>query len=208
MKLIIASGNAGKVREYKALLAPLGFTEVLSLKDAGIVSDPEETGATFEENAAIKARALKELCDCAVLADDSGLEVDALGGEPGVYSARYKGIKTDEEKNEYILGRLAGLPDEKRTARFVCVIHFIYPDGKEVAARGVCEGIIGREPLGENGFGYDPIFMYGEKSFAQLSQEEKSAVSHRGNALRDCWKNFQRINEEKNYAYTKTESRA
>ena len=194
MKLIIASGNAGKVREYKALLAPLGFTEVLSLKDAGIVSDPEETGATFEENAAIKARALKELCDCAVLADDSGLEVDALGGEPGVYSARYKGIKTDEEKNEYILGRLAGLPDEKRTARFVCVIHFIYPDGKEVAARGVCEGIIGREPLGENGYGYDPIFMYGEKSFAQLSQEEKRAVSHRGNALRDL---LEKLSENK-----------
>mgnify|MGYP000686517639 CR=1 FL=1 len=195
MKLIIASGNAGKVREYKALLAPLGFTEVLSLKDAGIVSDPEETGATFEENAAIKARALKELCDCAVLADDSGLEVDALGGEPGVYSARYKGIKTDEEKNEYILGRLAGLPDEKRTARFVCVIHFIYPDGKEVAARGVCEGIIGREPLGENGFGYDPVFLDPELGLtaAEMSPEEKMSRSHRAKALRELlrlWPSF------------------
>lgn len=184
MKLIIASNNAGKVREYKQLLTPCGFDEVLSLKDAGIVCDAEETGSTFEENAAIKARALKEMCSCAVLSDDSGLEVDALGGEPGVYSARYKGLDTDEEKMQCILEQLDGKSDSDRTARFVCVIHFIYAGGREVTAKGVCEGRIGYEPVGENGFGYDPIFMYGDKSFAQLDGAEKNAVSHRGNALR------------------------
>lgn len=184
MKLIIASNNAGKVREYKQLLAPCGFDEVLSLKDAGIVCDAEETGSTFEENAAIKARALKEMCGCAVLSDDSGLEVDALGGEPGVYSARYKGLDTDEEKMQCILEQLDGKTDTERAARFVCVIHFIYADGREVTAKGVCEGRIGYEPVGENGFGYDPIFMYGDKSFAQLDGDEKNAVSHRGNALK------------------------
>lgn len=188
MRLIIASGNAGKVREYKRLLSPLGFGETLSMKEAGIYCEPEETGATFEENAAIKARALKELCGCAVLADDSGLEVDALGGEPGVYSARYKGLETDEERSESILEQLKDLPESERVARFVCVIHFIYPDGRELTARGVCEGRIGYEPRGENGFGYDPIFMYGGRSFAELGDDEKNAVSHRGKALAELVK--------------------
>ncbi len=186
MKLIIASGNKGKVREYKEMLAECGFDEVLSLKDAGIVCDPEETGSTFEENAAIKARALYELVKdtgAACLADDSGLEVDALGGEPGVYSARWLGLSDDGEKNAELLRRLEGTPDDERTARFVCVIHFIKADGGEIAVRGECEGRIGHEPLGENGFGYDPIFMYGSESFAQIGAEKKNAVSHRGAAL-------------------------
>lgn len=184
MRLIIASNNAGKVREYKDLLTPFGFDEVLSLHDAGIVCDADETGSTFEENAAIKARAVKGLCRCAVLSDDSGLEVDALGGEPGVYSARYMGLDSDEEKMNYILNRLEGVPDSERTARFVCVIHFIYEDGREISVRGACEGAIGHESVGENGFGYDPIFMYGDKSFAEIDAEVKNKVSHRGNALK------------------------
>lgn len=193
MKLIIASNNAGKVREYRQLLSECGFDEVLSLKDAGIVCEPEETGATFEENSAIKARELlsaareKRLDDCAVIADDSGLAVDALGGEPGVYSARWLGLDSDEDKNAELIRRLDGLEGNARSAQFVCAIHFIYADGREVAAKGVCEGAIAKEPQGDNGFGYDPVFLYGTdgRSFAQLGSDEKNAVSHRGNALRE-----------------------
>ncbi|MCR5123350.1 MAG: RdgB/HAM1 family non-canonical purine NTP pyrophosphatase [Ruminococcus sp.] len=185
MKIIIASNNAGKIREYKQMLTGAGFDEVLSLKDAGITCDPEETGATFEENAAIKARALHEMTGFSALADDSGLMVDALGGEPGVYSARWLGLNDDKLKNDEILRRLEGKTGKERSARFVCAIHFIYEDGTEVTAKGVCEGEIGFEPRGENGFGYDPIFMYGDKSFAEIPADEKNAVSHRGNALRE-----------------------
>ena len=188
MKIIIASNNAGKIREYKQMLEGAGLGEVLSLKDAGIVCEPEETGTTFEENAAIKARALHEMSGCAALADDSGLMVDALGGEPGVYSARWLGIGEDKARNAEMLRRLEGKTGAERSARFVCAIHFIYEDGMEVTAKGVCEGLIGFEPRGENGFGYDPIFMYGDKSFAEIPAEEKNAVSHRGNALRELEK--------------------
>ena len=188
MKIIIASNNAGKIREYKQMLEGAGLGEVLSLKEAGIVCEPEETGTTFEENAAIKARALHEMSGCAALADDSGLMVDALGGEPGVYSARWLGIGEDKARNAEMLRRLEGKTGTERSARFVCAIHFIYEDGREVTARGVCEGLIGFEPRGENGFGYDPIFMYGDKSFAEIPAEEKNAVSHRGNALRELEK--------------------
>lgn len=188
MKIIIASNNAGKIREYKQMLAGAGFDEVLSLKDAGLVCDPEETGSTFEENAAIKARALHSMSGCAALADDSGLMVDALGGEPGVYSARWLGLGSDEAKNAELLRRLEGKTGSERSARFVCAIHFIYEDGAEVTAKGVCEGTIGFEPRGENGFGYDPVFMRGDKSFAEIPAEEKNAVSHRGNALRELEK--------------------
>lgn len=188
MKIIIASNNAGKIREYKQMLEGAGLGEVLSLKEAGIVCEPEETGTTFEENAAIKARALHEMSGCAALADDSGLMVDALGGEPGVYSARWLGIGEDKARNAEMLRRLEGKTGTERSARFVCAIHFIYEDGREVTAKGVCEGLIGFEPRGENGFGYDPIFMYGDKSFAEIPAEEKNAVSHRGNALRELEK--------------------
>ncbi len=187
MKLIIASNNEGKIREYKTLLAAVGYNEVLSLKDAHLECDPDETGKTFEENAAIKARALFEMCDCAVLADDSGLMVDALGGEPGVYSARWMGLGSDDDKNNEILRRLEGVKRSERTARFVCAIHFIRKDGTEITARGVCEGEIACEPKGDDGFGYDPIFLFNGKnrSFAQMSADEKNAVSHRGLALKE-----------------------
>lgn len=183
MKLIIASNNAGKIREYKQLLAPLGY-EAVSQSEAGINLEVEETGATFAENSALKARAIRKIAGGAVLADDSGLVVDALGGEPGVYSARYGGLKTDSERTALILQKLEGVAEENRTAHFVCTIHFIKENGEEISVEGRVSGKIGFEPVGENGFGYDPIFMYGGRSFAQLDNDEKNAASHRGNALR------------------------
>lgn len=182
MKLIIASNNKGKIREYKQLLEPLGY-EVLSQSEAGVTLEAEETGSTFAENAAIKARAIYELKKCAVLADDSGLAVDALGGEPGVYSARYGGAASDAERSALVLEKMKNVPDEKRTARFICAIHFIAESGEEISVEGRCEGRIAYEPTGENGFGYDPIFMYGSESFAQVSADVKNSVSHRADAL-------------------------
>ena len=184
MKLIIASNNKGKIKEYKQMLEPFGY-EVISQSEAGINIEVEETGTTFAENSALKARAIRKIADvCAVLADDSGLEIDALNGEPGVYSARYGGLKTDEDRNSLVLEKMKDVPDEKRTARFVCTIHFIKENGEEIAVSGKVEGKIGYEPLGENGFGYDPIFMYGDKSFAQVPADIKNSVSHRANALK------------------------
>ena len=184
MKLVIASNNKGKIKEYKQLLEPFGY-EVISQSEAGINIEVEETGTTFAENSALKARAIRKIADvCAVLADDSGLEIDALNGEPGVYSARYGGLKTDEDRNSLVLEKMKDVPDEKRTARFVCTIHFIKENGEEIAVSGKVEGKIGYEPLGENGFGYDPIFMYGDKSFAQVPADIKNSVSHRANALK------------------------
>ena len=184
MKLIIASNNKGKIREYKQLLEPLGY-DVISQSDAGINIEVEETGTTFAENSALKARAIHKLCkDCAVLADDSGLVVEALNGEPGVYSARYGGLETDNQRSALVLEKMKNVPDEKRNAYFACTIHFIDEIGKEIAVEGRVNGKIGYEPLGENGFGYDPIFMYGEKSFAQVDSEVKNSVSHRANALK------------------------
>ena len=184
MKLIIASNNKGKIKEYKQLLEPFGY-EVISQSEAGINIEVEETGTTFAENSALKAREIRKIADvCAVLADDSGLEIDALNGEPGVYSARYGGLKTDEDRNSLVLEKMKDVPDEKRTARFVCTIHFIKENGEEIAVSGKVEGKIGYEPLGENGFGYDPIFMYGYKSFAQVPADIKNSVSHRANALK------------------------
>lgn len=183
MKLVIASNNKGKIREYKQLLEPLGY-EVVSQSEAGINIDVEETGSTFAENSALKARAVYKLAGCAVLADDSGLVIDALGGEPGVYSARYGGLHTDGERSALVLEKMKNVPDEKRTAHFACTIHFIKETGGEIAVEGRVNGKIGFEPLGENGFGYDPIFMYGDKSFAQVSAEMKNKVSHRADALK------------------------
>ncbi len=182
MKLIIASNNKGKIREYKQILEPLGF-EVMSQSEAGIELEAEETGTTFAENSAIKARAIFGMTSCAVLADDSGLAVDALGGEPGVYSARYGGLETSEERSQLVLKKLSGVPDSDRTAHFICNIHLILADGREVTAEGRCSGRIGREPRGSNGFGYDPIFMYGSRSFAEISADEKNRLSHRAAAL-------------------------
>ncbi len=185
MKLIIASNNKGKIAEFSQMLSPLGY-EVLSQKDAGISLDVDETGTTFEENAALKAEAVAKLAkDCAVLADDSGLEIDALGGEPGVYSARYGGeeYKTPEDRNNLVLKKLEGVPEQLRTARFVAVLCFVSADGKKISVRGECEGRIAFEPVGDAGFGYDPIFVYGDRTFGQHLQILKNCVSHRARAL-------------------------
>ncbi len=185
-KIIFATGNAGKMREIRMILAGMDV-EVLSMKEAGIELDIVEDGNSFAENALIKARAVSAACKEIVLADDSGLEIDALGKEPGIYSARYMGEDTSYHiKNANLVERLEGVPDEKRTARFVCAIAAVFPDGREFTELGVMEGRIGYEEKGENGFGYDPIFYlpeYGRYS-AQLEPQEKNAISHRGKALR------------------------
>ncbi len=185
-KIIFATGNEGKMREIRMILEDLG-TEVLSLKEAGIALEVQEDGETFEENAVIKARAVMEETKALVLADDSGLEIDYLNGEPGVYSARYMGEDTSYRiKNQNLIERLEGVPEEKRTARFVCVIAAAFPDGRILTARGTIEGIIGYEERGEGGFGYDPIFWLPEYgcSTAELTMEKKNELSHRGKALR------------------------
>ena len=182
-KMVLASSNPHKLREFREILEPLGC-EVISQRDAGIDVDPEETGSTFEENSAIKARAVYEIARCPVIADDSGLEVDALGGEPGVYSARYGGTRDDKAHNDLVISKLEGVPDSERTARFVCAITYIDENGEESHFLGKFEGRIGYEERGKNGFGYDPIFMVGDISSAEMSPEEKNAVSHRGKALR------------------------
>lgn len=184
-KIVFATGNAGKIREVREILADLG-PEIVSLKEAGINAEAVEDGQSYEENALIKARAAARYTDAIVLADDSGLEIDYLGGEPGIYSARYMGEDTPYSvKNKNLMDRLAGVPDELRTARFVCAIAAVLPDGRELTVRGVIEGRIGYAEAGENGFGYDPIFYVPEfgKTTAQLSPEEKNRVSHRGRAL-------------------------
>lgn len=183
MKLILASNNQHKVEEFTRVLQPLGY-EVISQKQAGIDLEVEETGETFAENARLKAEAVYRLAHLPTIADDSGLEVDALDNAPGVYSARYAGEgATDADRNAKLLGQLQDVPEEERGARFVCVLHFIDENGKSYSLRGECPGRIGYAPQGENGFGYDPIFLVGDKSFAELSPAEKDAVSHRGRAL-------------------------
>ena len=185
-KIIFATGNEGKMKEVRMILKDLGLP-VLSMKEAGVQADIVEDGTTFEENAKIKAVEVQKLTGALVLADDSGLEIDYLNKEPGIYSARYMGEDTPYSvKNANLISRLAGVPDEQRTARFVCAIAAAFPDGEVLTTRGTIEGIIGYEERGENGFGYDPIFYLPEykKSTAELSPEEKNALSHRGRALR------------------------
>ncbi len=185
-KIIFATGNLGKMKEVQAIFQD--FTgEILSMKEAGIVCDIEENGATFEENALIKARAIHAHTDALVLADDSGLEIDYLDKAPGVKSARFMGEDTSYHvKNAALIQKLEGVPKEKRTARFVCAIAAVLPDGTEKVLRRTIEGYIGYEECGENGFGYDPIFVVPEygKTTAQLSMEEKNEISHRGKALK------------------------
>lgn len=184
-KIIFATGNEGKMREIREILSDLD-AEVLSMKEAGVNADIVEDGKTFEENARIKAKAVCELTGEIVLADDSGLEIDYLNKEPGVYSARYMGDAPYSEKNANLLKRLEGVPEEKRTARFVCAAAAAFPDGTVKTVRATMEGRIGYEERGNNGFGYDPIFFlpeYGCTS-AELSMEEKNRISHRGKALR------------------------
>lgn len=184
-KIVFATTNEGKVKEIKEILGDFPI-EVVSMKEMGITADIEENGKTFEENSLIKARALAKLTGLPALADDSGLEVDYLNGEPGIYSARYLGRDTDYDyKNNYIIDKLSGAKGEERSARFVCVISLVLPDGREFVERGVVEGLIGYEQKGENGFGYDPIFYLPEygKTSAELPPEEKNRISHRGKAL-------------------------
>ena len=185
-KVILASNNMGKIKEFREILKDMDI-ELVSMKEAGISVDIEENGTTFEENALIKAKAVAAYTDAIVLADDSGLEIDYLNKEPGVYSARYMGEDTSYHiKNASLIERLNGVPDEKRTARFVCAVAAAFPDGSVKTVRGTMEGRIGYEEKGENGFGYDPIFYlpeYGCTS-AELSGEEKNKISHRGKALR------------------------
>lgn len=187
--VVIASNNAHKIDEIRAALDFEGW-EFASLKEAGVASDPEENAETFEGNARIKARAAHEVSGRAVLADDSGLEVDALQGEPGVRSARYAGVHGDDAaNNRKLLEKLAGIPDAERTARFVCALVFVDEGGTELTARGTVEGRIGYEEKGTEGFGYDPLFLPddfgGSRTFAEVSQSEKTAISHRGRALND-----------------------
>lgn len=190
-KIIFATGNAGKMKEIREIMEDLQIP-VLSMKEAGLEAEIVEDGTTFEENAVIKAKAIAGFSKCrnedvVVLADDSGLEIDYLNKEPGVYSARYMGEDTSYRiKNQNLIERLEGVPDEQRTARFVCAIAAVLPDGRVITTRGVIEGKIGYEERGTNGFGYDPIFYLPDmsRSTAELTPEEKNAVSHRGNALR------------------------
>ena len=185
-KIIFATGNQDKMKEIRMILENLGIP-VSSMKEAGIDVDIVEDGTTFEENAMIKAEAIAKLTDAIVLADDSGLEIDYLNKEPGIYSARYAGTDTSYEiKNNLLLQRLEGVPDEKRTARFVCAIAAEFPDGSKETVRGTIEGRIGYEIAGEHGFGYDPIFYLPEYgcTTAELDPEKKNELSHRGKALR------------------------
>lgn len=185
-QIIFATGNKDKMREIREIYGDMGY-EILSMKEAGIDVDIVEDGETFEDNALIKAKAIAACCDAIVFADDSGLEIDYLNKEPGVYSARYMGEDTSYDiKNANLIQRLDGVAKEDRTARFVCAIAAVFPDGSHKVVRGTIEGYIGYEPAGENGFGYDPIFYVDEYgcSTAQLSPEEKNMISHRGNALR------------------------
>jgi len=186
MKIIMATGNMNKIREIREMLEGTGIS-VISMKEAGIDADIDETGTTFEENARIKAETVCRISGTPVIADDSGLEIDYLGGEPGIYSSRYMGEDTSYDiKNAALIGRLEGVPDEERTARFVCAMAIAYPDRETKIFRGEFEGRIAYEPAGENGFGYDPILYLPERgcTSAELSPEEKNEISHRGKALR------------------------
>lgn len=187
-KIIFATGNQDKMREIREIMADCEV-EIMSMKEEGISVDIVENGKTFEENAMIKARAVSAYAaDAIVLADDSGLEIDYLNKEPGVYSARYMGEDTSYTiKNQNLIERLDGVPDSQRTARFVCAIAAVIPDGEEFVVRANMEGMIGYEPEGENGFGYDPIFYPDgfSCSSAALTPEQKNEISHRGKALRD-----------------------
>ncbi len=189
-KIVMATNNANKLREVREILSPLGI-DVISQAEAGISCDPEENGSSFSENSEIKAEAVynayaeKKHKNIAVIADDSGLCVDALDGRPGVYSARYapKGQECTR-----LLDEMNDIPDERRTARFICDITYINVYGEDFHFEGICEGRISREKLGENGFGYDPVFMYGGRTLAEMTSEEKNNISHRAKALGSLYK--------------------
>ena len=182
-QIVAATNNPGKLAEFRAILAPLGI-DVISMKEAGIHSEPEETGTTFEENARIKAQAASQAAGMPALADDSGLCVDALDGAPGIHTARFGGAISQAEKNALLLSRMTGIPKEKRTARFVSAVCLAEPSGRCTEAMGVCEGFLLTEQDGTGGFGYDPIFadLQG-RSFGTLPAAEKNRISHRARAL-------------------------
>lgn len=186
MKIVLASNNAHKLEELRAILTTLGM-EVVAQKELGISVEPEENGTTFEENSYIKAKTVMDCCRLPTIADDSGLMVDALGGAPGVYSARFGGeaCKSDRDRLEYLLAQMQDVADGDRSAKFVSVITLLTPDGKRIVARGECPGEILRAPAGENGFGYDPVFYVAQEgcTFAQLPAERKNRISHRARAL-------------------------
>lgn len=188
--MIFATGNIGKLKEIKDILGDIG-EEIISMKEAGIDIDIEENGTTFEENAIIKAKAIMEMTGQLVLADDSGLEVDALNKEPGIYSARYLGKDTSYEiKNQNIIDRLEGIEGDARSARFVCAIAAAFPDGEVIVTRGTIEGVIAHKPAGTNGFGFDPIVYVPEYGMTtgEMEPEAKNLISHRGKALRSMKK--------------------
>lgn len=186
MKIIFATGNENKLREIRQITENMGI-EIVSMKDAGYYTEVEETGTTFEENAYLKASAIAKKCNLPTLADDSGLEIDYLNKEPGIYSSRFMGEDTPYPvKNAELLRRMEGVPNEKRTARFVCAICLVRPDGSSETVRATMEGRVAYKSAGKNGFGYDPIFFLPERgcTSAELSPEEKNEISHRGKALR------------------------
>lgn len=185
-KLIFATGNEGKMKEIRMILADMGM-EILSMKEAGVDTDIVEDGTTFEENALIKARTVAAVSGLPAMADDSGLEVDHMDKAPGIYSARFLGEDTSYRiKNQYIIDQLAEVEGDARSARFVCAIALVLPDGRSFTTRATVEGVIAYEERGNEGFGYDPIFYLPEygKTTAELTSEEKNVISHRGKALR------------------------
>jgi len=189
-KLLLATNNRAKVKEYARLLAGIPY-RIVSLEDVNIKEQVEETGKSFEENAVLKAKRYAELSGLTTMADDSGLEVDALGGEPGVRSARYAGKgASDATHIDFLLKKLVDVPQEKRQARFVCVIAIAHPDGEVQVCRGQCSGVLTFAPKGANGFGYDPVFYLPDlrKTMAELSMSEKNAISHRGKAAEEARK--------------------
>lgn len=195
-RIIFATSNEGKMKEIRLIMEDSDY-EVISLKEAGVNADIEENGTTFEENAVIKAKAIAQLTGLCTLADDSGLEIDYLDKAPGIYSARFLGENTSyDKKNNYILDQLLGVELAQRTARFVCAIAYAQPDGVVMTTRGTIEGFIGEEIRGENGFGYDPIFMVPEygKTTAELSIDEKNKISHRAKALRAMKEKLPKVN--------------
>ncbi|HBJ24403.1 MAG: XTP/dITP diphosphatase [Clostridiales bacterium] len=194
MKVILASKNQHKLTELSAILSQLGF-EIALESEYGLDIDVEETGTTFEENSFLKADAVMKASGLPVLADDSGLMVDALDGAPGVYSARYGHKASDKERTAYLLENMKEVPEERRGAKFVCVITCLFPDGRKIVARGECPGVIARAPHGENGFGYDPVFYLPElgMTYAELPSEQKNAISHRARALQDFCRKYQEV---------------
>lgn len=197
MKVILASKNPHKLTELSVILSQHGF-EIALESEYGLDIDVDETGTTFEENSLLKAEAVMKASGLPVLADDSGLMVDALNGAPGVYSARYGHKSSDGERTAFLLENMKDVPDEKRTAKFVCVITCLWPDGRKIVARGECPGVITREVHGENGFGYDPVFYLPElgMTYAELPSEQKNAISHRARALQEFCRKYQQMQEK------------